>query len=149
MDRSSSRDEANLSSSGPLLQTDQRKVIHKKRRWHNHLDPHINREPWTQAEEAIVFEAHSKIGSRWKDIASLLSSRTDNSVKNHFYSTLRRSLRRMNKYLGFKNSTNQMRVLKPSILGRLIEEGETSEDARGKSVFNLSADQWNISVFKI
>ena len=30
--------------------------------------------------------------------------RTDNSIKNHFYSTLRRSLRRINKLLGDKNS---------------------------------------------
>lgn len=36
--------------------------------------------------------------------ASLCSFRTDNSIKNHFYSTLRRSLRRLNKCLGDKNS---------------------------------------------
>lgn len=30
--------------------------------------------------------------------------RTDNAIKNHFYSTLRRSLRRINKLLGDKNS---------------------------------------------
>jgi myb proto-oncogene protein len=57
----------------------------------------------------------------------LYYSRTDNSIKNHFYSTLRRSLRRINKYLGFKNSTNQMRVLKPSILCKLVEEGQNTE----------------------
>ena len=47
--------------------------------------------------------------------------RTDNYVKNHFYSTLRRSLRRINKYLGSKNSTNQMRTIKPSILSYLLD----------------------------
>ena len=35
--------------------------------------------------------------------------RTDNDIKNHFYSTLRRSLRRLNKSMGKKNSTEQMR----------------------------------------
>jgi hypothetical protein len=30
--------------------------------------------------------------------------RTDNDIKNHFYSTLRRSLRRINKELGDRNS---------------------------------------------
>ena len=31
--------------------------------------------------------------------------RTDNDIKNKFYSTLRRSLRRLNKLIGGKNST--------------------------------------------
>jgi hypothetical protein len=42
--------------------------------------------------------------------------RTDNSIKNHFYSTIRRSLRRICKLLGNKNSTSQLRSIKPSIL---------------------------------
>ena len=31
----------------------------------------------------------------------------------------------MNKFLGSKNSTDQMKALKPTILSQLIEEGET------------------------
>ena len=39
-------------------------------------------------------------------IKVIIIIRTDNAIKNHFYSTLRRSLRRINKYLGDKNSFN-------------------------------------------
>lgn len=35
-------------------------------------------------------------------------NRTDNSIKNHFYSTIRRSLRRINKELGDKNSNHSI-----------------------------------------
>lgn len=42
--------------------------------------------------------------------------RTDNNIKNHFYATLRRSLRRLNKMAGNKNSTHKMREIKPTIL---------------------------------
>ena len=35
--------------------------------------------------------------------------RSDNSIKNYFYSTVRRNLRRMGKLLGSKNSTGLMR----------------------------------------
>ena len=27
-------------------------------RWHNHLDPEINKKPWSEKEEEIIFEAH-------------------------------------------------------------------------------------------
>ncbi len=46
--------------------------------------------------------------------------RTDNTIKNHFYSTLRRALRRINKILGNKNSTNRMRKIKPLVLAQIL-----------------------------
>jgi myb proto-oncogene protein len=52
--------------------------------------------------------------------------RTDNAIKNHFYSTLRRSLRRINKLLGNKNSTSQMRDIKPSVLSKIFAYAETN-----------------------
>lgn len=50
--------------------------------------------------------------------------RTDNTIKNHFYSTLRRSLRRINKILGNKNSTNKMRRIKPLVLSQIMQHKE-------------------------
>mmetsp|Transcript_32828 Transcript_32828/g.101717 ORF Transcript_32828/g.101717 Transcript_32828/m.101717 type:complete len:93 (+) Transcript_32828:281-559(+) len=36
-----------------------------RERWHNHLDPHINKEAWTAEEEKIMAEAHKALGKSY------------------------------------------------------------------------------------
>ncbi|XP_071932587.1 uncharacterized protein [Coffea arabica] len=72
-----------------------------RERWHNHLNPEINKNAWTREEELILIEAHSAYGNRWAEIAKCLSGRSENSIKNHWNCSLKKKLEQNSSYSVF------------------------------------------------
>ena len=70
-----------------------------RERWYNHLNPTLKKNNWTLDEENILFSKHMQLGNKWADIASFLPGRTLNDIKNHFYSKLRKFIRKILKQI--------------------------------------------------
>jgi hypothetical protein len=50
---------------------------------------------WTEDEEVNFLISHSENGNKWSDIAKHLSTKTNNEIKNHFYTIFRKYMRKI------------------------------------------------------
>ncbi len=97
--------------------------------WFNKLKPGINNSEWTIEEEEKLLELHfeygiisSYKGNQWIKISKLMEGRSENCVKNRFYSILKKGFRKINQYIikckrklkAFKNKS--LKEINPSIL---------------------------------
>jgi hypothetical protein len=61
-----------------------------RERWYNHLNPEVRKTGWSKEEEWVLFLLHRKYGNSWSTFSEKIPGRTDNTIKNHWNSIMKR-----------------------------------------------------------
>ena len=64
-------------------------------RWCNHLSPDLDKKKWSAEDDEKLFQAVARLGNQWAEISrTILPGRSDLSIKNRYYSRMRRENRK-------------------------------------------------------
>jgi hypothetical protein len=60
-----------------------------RERWVNYLAPTIRSDPWTEDENRLLIDKMNELGHCWATIGHFFNGRSENDVKNRWYSHLK------------------------------------------------------------
>lgn len=81
---------------GPTRWTECSKFIYGRcgkqcrERWINILNPKVKKGNWSEKEQLVIFGQLCSFRTSWSSMTDVLEGRTENAIKNYFYSSLRR-----------------------------------------------------------
>lgn len=90
------------------------------KRWHFLANAEGTKEPWSRHEELRLILGHNRFKNKWRDISSILKGRSNNTIKNKFYSIFRKVKGKIKK--GDYTYTSRLELLEIYYVISVIEE---------------------------
>ncbi|CAL5323024.1 unnamed protein product [Camellia sinensis] len=108
-------------------------------RWTNYLRPDLKRGLLNEEEEKLVIDLHARLGNRWSKIASSLPGRTDNEIKNHWNTHIKKKLIKM----GIDPITHEPLHQEPDpiIISQQMPHSPSNNNCLNSDNFNYSTGQ--------
>lgn len=107
-------------------------------RWYQNLRPDLDNDRWSREELQDLFDFYEKYGNQWKKIASKIEHRSDNAVKNTFFSCLRKGFRNLLKFCKANKkitATDLINKIKPNVMLELTKKSiRLLNQENGKSI---------------
>ncbi|XP_076914149.1 MYB-like transcription factor ODO1 [Bidens hawaiensis] len=115
-------------------------------RWINYLRPDLKRGGFTEAEEDMIIQLHARLGNRWSKIAAQFPGRTDNEIKNHWNTRIKKKM----KFMGLDPRTHhpvgQHLNLDPTIKQESVESTSSHNTFNNHTIKEEKRDMLNDNI---
>ena len=113
--------------------------------WYEFLNPNLIKGNWTLEEDLLIMVFYQKYNGRWKNIIPIFEKRSENSIKNRFYSELRKIS------LKYENNIYKepKKKLKLNVILKYLEQGIENAKKKYLKKSNISEDKLNEYINKI
>lgn len=91
-----------------------------RQRWNDHLNPVISKKDWTRDDTLRLLELQHAHNSKWSVIAAEFHHRSPTFLKNTFFLTLRKVLRKLAKHSTHQINSTDLKTLQPRVLTEFL-----------------------------